>query len=576
MQLMFDSNLKQHQEDIKDILLVLHDITKKIGHEELEHTVGDLCDRVDDPYMFVIVGEVKAGKSSFINALLDTEKEICKVAPSPMTDTIQQIVYGEQESYTSISEYLKRITFPLDILKEVAIVDTPGTNTIVDYHQEITEGFIPSSDLIVFVFESKNPYRESAWKFLEFIKEEWRKKIIFVLQQKDLMPDNDLQINIDGVRQQAIKKGITQPTIFAVSAKQELEGLKEESGFVDIRNYITENITGGKAPYLKLLNNAENSLTINDKIYQGLDLRKLQYEKDIEFRGDIKTILDRQDQKTKKQIEILVENLLAKYDAIAKKYESELDEGFAFTKMLRRSFKSIFGNEKGVKQWLDELFKNLESELNTKLREKLQDGVIDIADNIQDMAKLVDAKIKTSETVLKDNHEIYADIAEKRANVLKDLQRAFHDFMKKSENFYADGMGSDGDKIIPNIAAGGGAAVIGLILTAVTNGAILDVTGGILTAVGLVFAGVSVGMNKRKVMNQYSSEIMAGRLKIEEEVTEKLVDYTENIKQKIDSNFFAFDQLLAEEQEMINYLEEKHIEVKSGITAIKEKVNTLL
>ena len=55
--------------------------------------------------MFVIVGEVKAGKSSFINALLESEKEICKVAASPMTDTIQQIVYGEEESIVEINPY---------------------------------------------------------------------------------------------------------------------------------------------------------------------------------------------------------------------------------------------------------------------------------------------------------------------------------------------------------------------------------------------------------------------------------------------------------------------------------------
>jgi ribosome biogenesis GTPase A len=108
--------------------------------------------------MFVIVGEVKVGKSSFINALLQTTTEICKVAPSPMTDTIQQIVYGPEYMEISISPVLKRITYPEEILKEIAIVDTPGTNTIVQHHQEITEKFIPVSDLVMFVFEAKNPY----------------------------------------------------------------------------------------------------------------------------------------------------------------------------------------------------------------------------------------------------------------------------------------------------------------------------------------------------------------------------------------------------------------------------------
>ena len=158
----------------------LFELTRTIQNEELNKTVQDVLDKLTAPFTFVIVGEVKAGKSSFVNALLDAGKDICKVAPSPMTDTIQLITYGEEEKIVEVNPQFKRIYQPVEILKEIAIVDTPGTNTIVDHHQEITERFIPYSDLIVFVFESKNPYRQSAWQFFDFINEEWRIKIIFV------------------------------------------------------------------------------------------------------------------------------------------------------------------------------------------------------------------------------------------------------------------------------------------------------------------------------------------------------------------------------------------------------------
>ena len=148
-------------EDINEIKesvrLVTNDIvqlTDDIGHDELHKTASDLLQHIADPFLFVIVGEVKAGKSSFINALLETKEEICKVAPSPMTDTIQQIVYGEEKSEVIVNQYLKKIYSPVDILKEIAIVDTPGTNTIIAHHQEITERFVPAADLIVFVFGS--------------------------------------------------------------------------------------------------------------------------------------------------------------------------------------------------------------------------------------------------------------------------------------------------------------------------------------------------------------------------------------------------------------------------------------
>ena len=242
MEKLFNQSLKTYRVKIDELVRQLHDLTVQIGHQELANTVSDLRNRINEPFMFVIVGEVKAGKSSFVNALLGTGKEICKVAPQPMTDTIQQILWGEKEEIISVNEYLKKIYQPLDILKEIAIVDTPGTNAIIKYHQKITEDFIPASDMIVFVFEAKNPYRQSAWEFFDYINEEWRRKIIFVLQQKDLMEPDDLVININGVHENAIKKGIENPNVFAVSAKMELEGYDKLSGFKAIRAYIEENI----------------------------------------------------------------------------------------------------------------------------------------------------------------------------------------------------------------------------------------------------------------------------------------------------------------------------------------------
>jgi len=576
MNKLIDSNTDKHRARLEKAVTTLHKITKQIGHEQLEKTVADIKDRIDDPFMFVIAGEVKAGKSSFINALLDSQREICKVAASPMTDTIQQIVYGEEETITDINPYLKRITQPVDILKEIAIVDTPGTNTIIDHHQEITERFIPASDLIVFVFESKNPYRQSAWDFFDFIKDEWRKKIIFILQQKDLMVPEDLVTNINGVKEYAVKKGITEPKIFPVSALMELNGNKQNSGFLEVRSYINENITGGQAPYLKILNNAETALNINDKIYQGVKLRKQQYELDFKFRTDIKETLNNQEEKTKRQVNQLVENLLASYDRITLKKKVVLKGGTGVFSMLKRSITSKFGSTQSPKDWFDEIASSLEHDLNTEFKEKLQEGVVDIADSIQTMGKLIDVKLKNSETILKDNHEIFSDIAERRSNVLRDLQQAFSGFLKSSENFYSKEMMHGANEIAPNLAKGGGIAIIGMILTALTNTIAIDVTGGILTAIGFVFAGVTVGLNRNKIIKGYETEVAKGRQKIEEEITLKLNDYTSKIKSRINDNFLRFDQLLEEEKTMIELLESEYVRIDKDIHEVKAEVSAMI
>ena len=254
----------------------LQELILKIGFDEQREVLESVLNRLEDPFMFVVVGEVKSGKSSFINALLAPGKEICKVAASPMTDTIQQIVYGEEEKEEYLSTHLKRIHQPIDILKEIAIVDTPGTNTIIAHHQEITERFVPLSDLIIFVFEAKNPYRQSAWDFFNFIKEDWHKKVIFVLQQKDLVNAPDLEVNLEGVRKLALEKGITAPKVFAVSALQEIEGNSAISGYEVLKSYIKSNITGGKASLLKLSGSIQTILNIDRSITRNMETRKAQ------------------------------------------------------------------------------------------------------------------------------------------------------------------------------------------------------------------------------------------------------------------------------------------------------------
>lgn len=568
MSQLINQDLQVHRLQINEIVKDLHELTIKIDHQDLAKMVSDLRNRINDPFMFVIVGEVKAGKSSFINALLATGREIAKVAPQPMTDTIQQIIYGTEEQHIQVNPFLKKILLPVDILKEIAIVDTPGTNTIEENHQEITEGFIPASDLIVFVFESKNPYRQSAWDFFDYIHSDWRKKIIFVLQQKDLMRPEDLEVNINGVKEHALKKGIDAPQVFAVSALDEIEGRQETSGFDNVRQYIADNITGGQAPKLKLQNNVSTCQGINERIKTGLDLRQKQYKADVEFREDIRQTLQEQEVKSLKQVDILLENLLAGYDRITLKKQKELTAGLSFFSLLRRSFSSIFSKKASAKEWLEGLAKDLEEELNKELSQKLQDGVTDLADSIQQMAKIIDLKIRNSQTILKNDHDIFSDIAERRSNVLKELQEAFSKFINRSENFTDEELFPDKQALSPNLATGSGIAAIGLILAAVANGAVFDITGGVLTAVGLLFAGVSTSGKRRKIIQGFDKEIANGREKMSAEVDHKLKTYIKNLKERIDANFEKFDLLLEKEEKQIEDLLTEH-------QAIENRLNDL-
>lgn len=565
----FRSKLEELAKDV-------HHLTVLIDHNELAETISTLRNRINEPFMFVIVGEVKAGKSSFINALLDAGKEVTKVAPQPMTDTIQQIVYGEEEDVIVINPFLKKITQPVEILKEIAIVDTPGTNTIVEKHQQITEEFIPGSDLIVFVFESKNPYRQSAWDFLSFIHADWQKKVIFVLQQKDLMDAADLAINMNGVREQAEKKGMSHPVVFAVSAKQELDGNKSESGFKEVREYIAKHITGGKAPYLKLNNILMTLANIQGRIGSGLSLRKEQFDMDTAFRKDITESLDQQEVRSGKHVDMLIENILNAYDHATGKAITELDHGLSFPVMLRRSFSSIFNKKATLKAWLQGVAGQLEDDLNNELRKKLNDGVGDVAESIQQMAKIIQLKVQNSKTILKDDQDIFSDIAERRNYIMSDLQNTFNSFLEKSENFKDQTLFPDQSGVSANIATGSGLAVVGLIIATVTQGAVFDVTGGLLTAVGLIFAGVTTVVKKNKIMANFNQEIRKGKEKLESEINQQLKQYISHLRRRIEDNFNRFDAMLVQEEKQIAEIDRNYEELNNKLDRSKNELDKML
>jgi predicted GTPase len=77
-------------------------------------------------------------------------------------------------------------THPTDWLRDINLVDTPGTNAVVQRHQELTEEFVPRSDLVLFVTSADRPFSESERAFMECIRS-WGKKVIVVVNKIDIL-----------------------------------------------------------------------------------------------------------------------------------------------------------------------------------------------------------------------------------------------------------------------------------------------------------------------------------------------------------------------------------------------------
>src|ERR671916_1144169 len=179
-------------------------------------------------FLLVIAGEFNSGKSSFINALLG--ERVLPEGVTPTTDRINILRHGPAVSENLLEAYLLERTHPAEVLREINIVDTPGTNAIIRRHEELTRDFVPRSDLVLFVTSADRPFTESERTFLEQIRE-WGKKIVFVINKIDILslPEEREEV-VRYVEENAAGLLGETPELFAVSARQALEARAEEDG----------------------------------------------------------------------------------------------------------------------------------------------------------------------------------------------------------------------------------------------------------------------------------------------------------------------------------------------------------
>src|SRR3954466_889382 len=141
--------LKEQFDTLRSLLQRSLWLAERCADIEASQILRSRLENLQAAALLVVVGEVKAGKSSFINALL--REDVCEVAPGPCTVRIQELVYGTNWKVDVLGDAWQRVALPKEVLREISMVDTPGTNSIVKHHQTITENYIPQSDLVVFV-----------------------------------------------------------------------------------------------------------------------------------------------------------------------------------------------------------------------------------------------------------------------------------------------------------------------------------------------------------------------------------------------------------------------------------------
>ena len=180
-----------------------------------------LVSEMDELFLLVIVGEYNTGKSTFINALLGDE--VFAMGDLPTTRAISILRHGDSGPPEPVGEHMYLYHYPLDLLRDLHIVDTPGTNSIERMEEALTREFVPRADLVLFVTSLLQPLTASELDFLSHIRE-WGKKVVFIVNGVDRRNSDE---QVDRVRDYLTREiqtrlGAAPPTLYFISALQAL------------------------------------------------------------------------------------------------------------------------------------------------------------------------------------------------------------------------------------------------------------------------------------------------------------------------------------------------------------------
>lgn len=166
-----------------------------------------------------ILGQFKAGKSSFINSLIG--KDILPIGVIPVTTVITRLRYGPEEkaviSYfdgktseialDNVDEYISElknqankknvevvdIELPsLEAYNGLRFVDTPGLGSVFRYNTEMSEDWLPKVGCAIVTISSDRPLSEND---LNLIRElmDYTPRVVLLLSKADLLSEEQQQ-----------------------------------------------------------------------------------------------------------------------------------------------------------------------------------------------------------------------------------------------------------------------------------------------------------------------------------------------------------------------------------------------
>jgi len=279
------SRARQLLADIRDALV-------RFGaSEDDQRALTTSVAQLDEIFLLVVVGEFNSGKSAFINALVGDN--VLQEGVTPTTAQIHLVKHGESGLPPSSDGAVRVLTAQSELLADVHIVDTPGTNAIIREHERLTTDFIPRSDIVFFVTSADRPFTETERAFLAAIRD-WGKKVVIIINKVDIFnrPDELEQVRTYVADAARALLGF-KPDIFPVSARLAQRAKHGDpaswsaSGFEPLERFIRETLEERSRFRLKLANPLGVGHAIADRYASIAEERLLLLQEDVSLLEDI-------------------------------------------------------------------------------------------------------------------------------------------------------------------------------------------------------------------------------------------------------------------------------------------------
>ncbi len=240
------------------LLAELSELSREFGELGALRGVESLARELERPLAVAVVGEFNAGKSSFINALLG--EAVAPVGVLPTTATLNRLVWapdrfvrvelraGAGEDRIVTHEQLRatlaaidpasieRVTIyaPLEQLRRIELIDTPGFNAPDAAHAGTARAAFDEAQVALWLLDATQPLKESERAVMAELDELGLPLVVLLNKLDRVQPEAAIDQALDHVRAGLAQAGL-QPEAppIALSARLALAGREGDAGALE-------------------------------------------------------------------------------------------------------------------------------------------------------------------------------------------------------------------------------------------------------------------------------------------------------------------------------------------------------